>query len=216
VADDSLTSLQREVLAIFFALPESTGYLLAGGAALIATGLSTRPTDDLDLFGSDLTRGVGDAADALEGASIDRGWSIERVRDTTTFRRLVIRTGSDELVVDLAVDSPPLGPPTITTLGPAFAPVELAARKLLALFDRAAARDFVDAHTLSAQLDLDEVLQQAAELDGGFDLAVFTEMLSTLDRYTDEDIETHGAHPAAVRAFTTVWRQVLTAKLDRT
>lgn len=52
MADDPRTELQREILAFFFALPQSAGYLLAGGAALIATGLSTRPTDDLDLFGS--------------------------------------------------------------------------------------------------------------------------------------------------------------------
>lgn len=216
MADDPLTELQREILTIFFALPQSAGYLLAGGAALIATGLSTRPTDDLDLFGSDLTHGVSDAADALEAASLLRGWGIERIRDTTTFRRLVVRTETTDLLVDLAIDSPPLGPPTITTLGPTYAPDELAARKLLALFDRAAARDFVDAQILSTQLDLDDVLRRAAELDGGFDLAVFVEMLTTLDRYTDDDIAIHGADAVVVRNFATRWREELTNRLEPT
>jgi len=49
--------LQREILRLFFELPESSGFVLAGGAALIANGLSERPTQDVDLFSSDLAYG---------------------------------------------------------------------------------------------------------------------------------------------------------------
>jgi hypothetical protein len=45
-------------------------------------------------------------------------------------------------VTDLAVDTLPDFPASTTTAGPTLAPEELAGRKLLALFDRAAARDF--------------------------------------------------------------------------
>lgn len=34
MGDQALTDFQREVANVFFALPESGGYLLAGGAAL--------------------------------------------------------------------------------------------------------------------------------------------------------------------------------------
>jgi hypothetical protein len=145
MTDSTLTELQRLVLEIFFALPESDGFVLAGGAALVASGLTERPTQDVDLFGSDVVTGITAAADALEVACTDRGWTTERIRDSATFRRLIVRSPSDELLVDLAVDSPPLGAPTITAFGPTYPPRELAARKLLALFDRAEARDFVDA-----------------------------------------------------------------------
>ena len=155
MSDSTLTELQRLVLELFFELPEADGFVLAGGAALVASGLSERPTQDVDLFGSDLASGVTAAADALEAAFADRGWKTERIRDTATFRRLVVRSPDDELLVDLAVDSPPLGVPTITAVGPTYPPRELAARKLLALFDRAEARDFVDVHTLSERFDLD-------------------------------------------------------------
>lgn len=138
----ALTAFQVHVAQVFFALPASSGFLLAGGAALLAQHLSERPTQDLDLF----TRGPHDvtaARDAFSAACAERGWSVQRLANTPTFCRLVVR-GGEELVVDLAVDSPPIRAATASFLGPTFAPVELAGRKVLALFDRAAARDFVD------------------------------------------------------------------------
>jgi len=46
-----LTDFQAEVSRLFFSLPASNGFLLAGGGALLASGLTTRPTQDLDFFG---------------------------------------------------------------------------------------------------------------------------------------------------------------------
>lgn len=45
-----LTAFQMEVARLFFALPESEGFLLAGGAALLAQRLTARSTEDLDFF----------------------------------------------------------------------------------------------------------------------------------------------------------------------
>ena len=185
MTDSALTELQRLVLELFFALPESHGFVLADGAALVASGLTERPTQDVDLFGSDLATGIASAADALEAACADRGWTTERIRDTATFRRLVVRSPDDELLVDLAIYSPPLDAPTITAVVPTYPPEELASRKLLALFDRAEARDFVDLHTLSERFDLDELLGLASDLDGGFTPALLAEMLASHLRFSD-------------------------------
>jgi hypothetical protein len=178
MSDDALTQMQRDVLDLFFSLPEADGFVLAGGAALIASGLSERPT---------------------------------HIRSSPTFRRIFIRSSSSELLVDLAVDSPPRGAQAITAVGPTYPPEELGARKLLALFDRAAARDFVDVHALAATFDLGDLLDIAADLDDGFDLDVFIEMLATLDRYDDTDISDLGAEPAQLRGFVTRWRDQLRA-----
>ena len=43
-----LTTFQVEVAHAFFQPNASEGYVLAGGAALIASGLISRPTQDLD------------------------------------------------------------------------------------------------------------------------------------------------------------------------
>jgi hypothetical protein len=42
-----LSAFQLEVARLFFALPASQGFLLAGGAALLAQHLTARSTEDL-------------------------------------------------------------------------------------------------------------------------------------------------------------------------
>lgn len=64
----TLTPFQTEVAQLFFSLPASDGFLLAGGAALLAADLTTRPTDDLDLFGAPDQVSIPAARDQLEDA----------------------------------------------------------------------------------------------------------------------------------------------------
>jgi hypothetical protein len=134
-ARDGLTDFQIEVARLFFALPASAGFLLAGGAALLAQHLISRPTQDLDFFTSQNMGEVDAARAALETASAARGWKVRPIRDTPTFVRLVI-VGPEDLIVDIARDSPPGRPPSVSIAGPTFDPEELAGRKI-ALFDRA-------------------------------------------------------------------------------
>jgi hypothetical protein len=52
-AEDStpdLSAFQMKVARLFFALPASRGFLLAGGAALLAQHMTARSTEDLDFF----------------------------------------------------------------------------------------------------------------------------------------------------------------------
>jgi Nucleotidyl transferase AbiEii toxin, Type IV TA system len=167
----ALTNFQIQVAQLFFALPAAQGFLLAGGAALIAQHLTSRPTQDLDFF-TRVGASVPAARDALETAASARGWSIERVRDEATFCRLVIH-GDDDLLVDLALDSPPEHPATASLIGPTFAPQELAGRKVVALFDRAEARDFADVFELSQHFSKNDLLEKASEVDRGFDRHFF-------------------------------------------
>ena len=64
-------------------------------------------------------------------------------------------TGPEDLLVDIALDSQPGQPPTMSVAGPTYAPQELAARKVVALFDRFAARDFVDVFALTPHVQQD-------------------------------------------------------------
>lgn len=211
--DDALTTFQHVVIEAFFSLSESAGFLLAGGAGLVAAGMSSRPTDDVDFFGSDLDAGIVAAADALEALSVNRGWQVTRLQDAHTFRRIQIDTADEALLVDLAVDSSPVGTVHMTSVAPTYAPQELAARKLLALFDRAAARDFADVHTLSAQFDIDVLIAHAADLDGGFDLTVFVSMLRTIDRFSNDELASTGSDPETLRAFFRALSDTLSASI---
>lgn len=73
---------------------------------------------------------------------------------------------------------------------------------MIALFDRAAARDFVDMYMLSSSFTKDELLRLAAEADAGYELQVLTDMLA---RYSDRDLSLGGANPPAIRRFFRVW-----------
>ena len=147
MADDGqpgLPPFQLEVARMFFALPASRGFLLAGGGALLAQRLTARPTEDLGFFTAPERGHVPAARDALEAAARQRCWSTERIHDSDTFCRMVIRSDDSGVLIDLAVNAPPDLPASVTPAGPTLAPEELAGNKLLALFDRAAARDFAD------------------------------------------------------------------------
>ena len=52
MSGSSITDFQVEVARVFFAMPEAGSFLLAGGLALAAHGLTERPTEDLDVFTS--------------------------------------------------------------------------------------------------------------------------------------------------------------------
>lgn len=213
-ADDEQTELptfQLEVARLFFMLPESKGFLLAGGAALLAQHLTARPTDDLDFFTSPERGHVSAARDALENAARQRGWRTELIHDSETFCRMVIRGVDVGVVIDLAVNAPPDLPASVTAAGPTLAPEELAGHKLLALFDRAAARDFADVYTLVHRFGKDVLLARAARIDAGFDARVLADMMATLDRFTDSEIPvSDGTSVSDLRAFYATWRLELT------
>ena len=91
--ESALTPFQIEVARLFFNLPASGGFLLAGGAALLAQRLTTRPTQDLDFFTRTGAGDVPGATDALEeAAELDAGFdprvlaqmmaSLDRFRDS--------------------------------------------------------------------------------------------------------------------------------------
>jgi len=207
-AGSALTAFQVDVAQLFFALPASDGFLLAGGAALAAQHLTNRPTQDLDFFTAPGRGDVSTARDEFEHAVRKRGWQVERIRDTATFCRLLVR-GPHELLIDLAMDSTPGLPATASLAGPTFAPEELAARKVLALFGRAEARDFADVYELARAYDTTTLLARAADCDDGFDLDVFASMLDTLARFTDDDIPVAATDVADLRTFIASWAAAL-------
>lgn len=207
-----LPAFHLEVARVFFAQPASEGFLLAGGAALLAQHLTARPTEDLDFFTTSERGHVCAARDALEAAARKRGWITERIHDSGTFCRMVIRSTDAGVLVDLAVNAPPDLPPSVTPAGPTLAPEELAGHKLLALFDRAAARDFADVYVLARRFGKDALITSATQIDAGFDAQVLASMMATLDRFTDGEIPVPSESSAAeLRAFYMGWRSELTS-----
>lgn len=125
---------------------------------------------------------------------------------------MVIRSADARVLVDLAVNAPPDLPASETSAGPTLAPEELAGHKLLALFDRAAARDFSDVYALARRFGKGVLLARAAHIDAGFDATVLADMIASLDRFTDDELPVAGGSSTAdLRAFFAAWRSELTA-----
>jgi hypothetical protein len=204
-----LTPFQDTVARLFFSLKESRGYLLHGGSALLAFGMIDRSTKDLDFFTDE--RSVAVARDALLGAVRARtGWSYSVRRDYDTFCSVLIEDGDGgSAVVDLAVDSPAIDAPSVTSIGPAPAPLELAGRKLLALFGRAESRDFADVFLLARRYGKAAIMAKAAEIDRGFDKGVLAQMLRSLARFDDDLIPQTGVSAQEVRDFFAEWDKEL-------
>lgn len=204
-----LTALQIDLAGIFFSLDVATDYLVAGGAALLASELIARPTEDLDLFATTPTTSVTQAKNVFSQALQERDCDVTIVQDGPTFCRMIVNRAGEETLVDLAIDSPVQSKPTITVLGPTLAPLELAGRKLLALFGRAEARDFADVYVLAQRFGTDALIEWAQALDPGFDLDVLGQMIGTLSRFDDNEIPLSREDLPLVRAFFTSWSSEL-------
>jgi hypothetical protein len=149
-----LTALQLQVARVVADLPEAEDFVLAGGAALIAHNVTDRATMDLDFFATSAVA-PGRLLPALEAALEARSLMVERIQVTESFVRLKVTADAESTILDLAYDAR-LTDPTETDLGRTLSLEELAADKTLALFGRAAARDFIDADTLTQRFELDE------------------------------------------------------------
>ena len=209
-----LSALQVAVAETFFGLDEAAGFLVAGGAALVASDLIARPTEDIDLFTAAPTTSVSAASHALRAATGEQGFEVLVVQDAPTFCRLVVSRAGEETLVDLAVDSPPHGRPTVTVLGPTLAPLDLAGRKLLALFGRAEARDFADVYVLADRFGAHALIEEAQVLDAGFDLDVLAQMIDTLGRFDDDEIPLAAHLRPLARTFFAEWADELRQRGD--
>jgi hypothetical protein len=170
----------------------------------VALGLTDRPTQDVDFFTSDETL-IEAAGAALRAAAATHGWMTSLGRASVTFQRIVLQRDEVSVSVDIAFDTAALRPIVESELGPTFDPLEHAARKALAVFDRAAARDFVDLYRLSLLFTRAEILQLAAQLDLGFDLGVFGQGLRSISRFHDNELPCDADTATLVRTFAKQW-----------
>jgi hypothetical protein len=199
-----LSGFQQEIARLFFSLQSSQGFVLAGGGALLASGLSIRPTQDLDFFGSPGQVSVSLALDQFLDAIQQQNWDYELLNNANDFARVRV-IGSAELVVDLAIDVAPRFPVAQTPVGPVFSPLELAGRKLLALFDRAEARDFVDVYVLSKKFGNQKMFDAATQIEVSLNKQILARMMNALDRFSDDELQIDHSEVGTLRKYFANW-----------
>jgi len=155
-----LTPTQQQILRLFLDLPVAGGYALAGGAALVLRGVVSRTTHDPDFFAPP-GGSVSPASGGFQAALEEHGFSSMVIRSSPSFVRLVVTAPSGEQVlVDLGQDFR-LAEVEEHPGGRTLSLADLAADKLLAVFGRAEARDFVDVFCLARVVGLEAMLDWA-------------------------------------------------------
>lgn len=211
----ALSRLQEQVAAMVAALPESEGFVLAGGAAMAAHGLLDRTTRDLDFFGGpEDAVAVEQLASAVERAAASRGLQIQRDREGPAFVRFRISDQHDETELDLGIDYRALAPAQ-TRYGPALDLRELGANKVLAIFDRSEPRDFIDLAALTERFDLEDLIELAREKDPGLDLEVLDAFMARVHTLPRPDFDHDDrAHQQLLRTVDD-WRSAINNLHDR-
>jgi hypothetical protein len=97
------------------------------------------------------------------------------------FARLIVESRDHSTELDLGADAR-LFPAEPARPAPTLSGEELAVDKVLAVFGRAEARDFVDLAAVEARYGLDRLFELAAQKDHGFTPEMFAEMAGRFSR----------------------------------
>jgi hypothetical protein len=195
------------------------GFALAGGYAVSAHGMGDRPSGDVDLFTDwQMRADFPRAVDAVVDALTSEGFEVAEVIRNDTFARLLLSdgTGAEPDKLELSADWR-AHPPVLLKVGPVLHPDDAVANKMIALYGRAAARDFLDVDVaIESGLYVRERLLELAEAaDSGFDRIRFAEALGVLADITDTDFDMYGLSTgqlSAMRDRFASWRATLLDK----
>lgn len=214
---DSTPPIHRQLAQIGLRVGGAFGFALAGGHAIAAHGILERPSEDVDLFADWQRRAdFPTAVDEVIAAYRAERFEVEIDLRLDTFARLHVTDPDEpdrqyrvELVANWRAQ-----PPVQMDIGPVLHPDDVLAGKMDALYNRAAARDFldIDAAITSGRYTLDHLCRLAHEADAGFDRQLFAAMLGRIDRLDDEDFTEYNVsleHVAALRQRVKSWRTSL-------
>ncbi|MDR2715677.1 MAG: nucleotidyl transferase AbiEii/AbiGii toxin family protein [Coriobacteriaceae bacterium] len=173
------------------------GFALGGGYALQAYGITNRPSNDIDSFVSQIDEGLFNEAeaalcDALKAGGLD---SVSGYSDSW-FRAIQVfdPTTDEAVVVDLGYDYRENEPVVIVGLGPVLDIKDVITGKIRALWDRQAARDFIDVDAIfqTMRWTSSELLGMLQKIRPEATPKAFAEILKSADTVSYEEYEGYG------------------------
>ena len=200
-----VSELHREVAGIALRAAAPYGFALAGGNALMAHGLISRMTLDVDLF-SNQEMGVAAAAGAVEDALRAAGFQTER-RDTAGGLEDLFE-GMGEGLAEWIITAPDgeqtmlqmayfdrIHGPVIMDVGPVLDLADLAGWKTVALASRVEPRDYIDTAAALRHYTVGQLIGLAKRLDPGLADRDFADAGQQLDRLPDGVFARYGLSP---------------------
>ena len=216
-----LSDEHRRVIAVALAAA-GHGFALGGGNALLAHGMTTRPTQDVDLF-TDQEDGVQAAGDAVESALLSAGFHVDRGDQAGELTDIF--PGMGEGLAEWLLTSPQGEQTTLqmayftrtrdpipTELGPVLAVEDVAGGKVCALASRVEPRDYLDTARLLERYTPAALIALARRLDPGLTARDFADAGRHLDDIDNDAFTRYGLDQneiAAVREGFTVWPRTI-------
>jgi hypothetical protein len=213
-----INDLHRRVATIALRAANRYGFALGGGNALIAHGLTDRPTQDVDLFTNE-EDGVEAAADSVQNALQSAGFATER--EAATAELADAYEGMADGLAEWTVTAPDgqrtmlqmayfdrTAQPVTMDFGPVLDLEDVVGGKVCALASRAEPRDYIDTAAALAHYTVDQVITFARRLDPGLEERDFADAGRRLDRWGDAIFAAFGLGPtdvAALRAAFADW-----------
>jgi Nucleotidyl transferase AbiEii toxin, Type IV TA system len=180
--------LQEHLTRIGLRVIGKRGFVLGGGHAIEMHGMGARPSEDIDLFSAERGSPAA-AADDLIDAYHSEGFAVTVSLRTDDLVQMEVTDAQDRgCKVDLGVFWRARAP-VMLEVGPVLHPDDAVAGKMDALFNRWAARDFVDVDTILAtgRYTRQQLMSVAAEHNPGFSVEMFVESLTYLHRIPDRE-----------------------------
>jgi predicted nucleotidyltransferase component of viral defense system len=190
-----VTDLHHQVAAIALKAASGHGFALAGGNALLAHGIITRPTEDVDLFTND-QHGVEHVAAAVQAAVTEAGYQVntrDQADDLADIfpemgqglaEWLITAPDGQQLILQLAYFTRCHSPVTMD-MGPVLDLEDVAAGKICALASRIEPRDYIDTAAMLTRYTPDQLISLARQLDPGLEHRDFAEAGQRLDHMPD-------------------------------
>lgn len=190
-----VSDLHRRVAAVALAAARQHGFALGGGNALLAHGVISRPTQDVDLF-TDQEHGVEAAAGAVEAALRGAGFEAERQDQAAGLADLFpgMREGLAEWVVTASSGAQMVlqlayfdrgRDPVVTDIGPVLDLEDVVGGKVCALASRVEPRDYADVAAVLERYSPGQLISFARRLDPGLTGRDFADAGRRLDQMDD-------------------------------
>lgn len=190
-----LRELHRRIAQVALRASRQHGFALGGGNALIAHGVISRPTQDVDLVTNRET-GVAEAAGLIAAALADDGITVTREGPASDLAGLFPGLGDELADYHLTVPSGQSADlqlayfdrnhdPVSMDFGPVLDLEDVAGSKVCALISRGYDRDYIDTAALLGRWTPTELLSMALRLDPGLDPRDIADVGARLDRMPD-------------------------------
>jgi Nucleotidyl transferase AbiEii toxin, Type IV TA system len=211
-----LDELHRRVATVALRVANRYGFALGGGNALIAHGLITRPTQDVDLFTNEET-GVEAAAGSVEAALRRAGFETEREDQAAGLSDMfegmdeglaewtVTASDGQQIMLQMAYFDRTRQPVTMD-VGPVLSLEDVVGGKVCALAGRAEPRDYIDTAAALKRYSIRDAIGLARRLDPGLEDRDFADAVRRLDQWGDGIFAPFGLGPADVAELREAFR----------